>query len=504
LHHYFGLQLRRGAFRTLVAPLGLGLALGLAAALGVAADAVAAPGNAANPAGARLERIALQADRQGALLTLSLSAPVAQHVFRLHDPERLVIDLPATRRRTSLPQLPPDSVVTALRSGVPDGHTLRLVLELRPQQSRMQPQVQLQTRGHGYQLRIALAGAAGGERHSPRSESTATAATAPGPAAAPAPAATAPPAATAAPPATVAPVTTVAPVAATPPTAPSAPAADAALAMPPTTVPSTSRAVHAAHAPHGEHNIVIAVDAGHGGDDPGATGLYGTHEKVVTLAIARALAARINREPGMRAVLTRDGDYFVQLNDRMKRAHAANADMFVSIHADAVLDRGVSGASVYILSERGASSEAAKTLAEHENAADLKGGISLSQQRPDVRSVVLDLAQNVNIGQSVEAADRVLDALDHVGAVRKREVQQAAFVVLKSPDIPSLLVETAYISNTAEERKLRAPADQQRLAEAIFSGIDSYFRKFPPDGSQYARSHDAADGNAPELARSGL
>jgi N-acetylmuramoyl-L-alanine amidase len=220
--------------------------------------------------------------------------------------------------------------------------------------------------------------------------------------------------------------------------------------------------VHAAHAPHGEHNIVIAVDAGHGGDDPGATGLYGTHEKVVTLAIARALAARINREPGMRAVLTRDGDYFVQLNDRMKRAHAANADMFVSIHADAVLDRGVSGASVYILSERGASSEAAKTLAEHEN------------------------------------------ALDHVGAVRKREVQQAAFVVLKSPDIPSLLVETAYISNTAEERKLRAPADQQRLAEAIFSGIDSYFRKFPPDGSQYARSHDAADGNAPELARSGL
>jgi N-acetylmuramoyl-L-alanine amidase len=467
LHHYFGLQLRRGTFGTLVAPLALGLALGLAAALGVAADAVAAPGNAANPPGARLESIAVQADRQGALLTLSLSAPVAQHVFRLHDPERLVIDLPATRRRTSLPQLPPDSMVTALRSGVPDGHTLRLVLELRPQQSRMQPQVQPQTRGHGYQLRIALAGAAGGERHSPRSESTATAA-------------------------------------ATPPTAPSAPAADAALAMPSTTLPSTTRAVHAAHAPHGEHNIVIAVDAGHGGDDPGATGLYGTHEKVVTLAIARALAARINREPGMRAVLTRDGDYFVQLNDRMKRAHAANADMFVSIHADAVLDRGVSGASVYILSERGASSEAAKTLAEHENAADLKGGISLSQQRPDVRSVVLDLAQNVNIGQSVEAADRVLDALDHVGAVRKREVQQAAFVVLKSPDIPSLLVETAYISNTAEERKLRAPADQQRLAEAIFSGIDSYFRKFPPDGSQYARNHDAADGNAPELARSGL
>jgi N-acetylmuramoyl-L-alanine amidase len=231
--------------------------------------------------------------------------------------------------------------------------------------------------------------------------------------------------------------------------------------------------------------------------------LNGTREKAVTLAIARALAARINREPGMRAVLTRDGDYFVELRKRIQRAHAAHADMFVSIHADAVLDRAVSGASVYILSERGASSEAARTLAEQQNAADLAGGISLSEQRPDVRSVVLDLAQNANIGQSVEAADRVLDALDHVGAVRKREVQQAAFVVLKSPDIPSLLVETAYISNASEERKLRSPADQQRLAEAIFSGIDNYFRTFPPDGSQYASSNGLAIDNGPELARSG-
>jgi N-acetylmuramoyl-L-alanine amidase len=161
--------------------------------------------------------------------------------------------------------------------------------------------------------------------------------------------------------------------------------------------------------------------------------------------------------------------------------------MFVSIHADAICDRDVTGASVYILSERGASSEAAKLLAEQENAADLKGGISLSEQRPDVRSVLLDLSQTAAIGQSVEAADRVLSALDRVGAVRKREVQQAAFVVLKSPDIPSMLVETAYISNPLEERKLRTPLEQERLAEAIFSGIDGYFRKFPPEGSLYAR-----------------
>ena len=270
------------------------------------------------------------------------------------------------------------------------------------------------------------------------------------------------------------------------------------------TTPQPARSVRAAHAPQGEHNIIIAVDAGHGGDDPGATGVSGTHEKVVTLAIARALAARIDREPGMHAVLTRDGDYFVELRDRMGRARAAHADMFVSIHADAVRDRGVSGASVYILSERGASSEAARTLAEQQNAADLKGGISLSEQRPDVRSVVLDLAQSANIGQSVEAADRVLGALDRVGAVRKREVQQAAFVVLKSPYMPSLLVETAYISNASEERKLRAPAEQQRLADAIFSGIDSYFRKFPPDGTQYARSHGEGTDNGVELARSGF
>jgi N-acetylmuramoyl-L-alanine amidase len=262
--------------------------------------------------------------------------------------------------------------------------------------------------------------------------------------------------------------------------------------------------VRAAHAPRGEHSIIVAVDAGHGGDDPGATGLYGTHEKIVTLAIARALAARIDRQPGMHAVLTRDGDYFVELRKRMQRAHAAHADMFVSIHADAVLDRAVSGASVYILSERGASSEAARTLAEQQNAADLKGGISLAQQRPDVRSVVLDVAQSANIGQSVEAADRVLGALDQVGAVRKREVQQAAFVVLKSPDIPSLLVETAYISNAGEERKLRDPDEQQRLAEAIFGGIDAYFRQFPPEGSQYARMHAASADDAAQVARSGL
>jgi len=412
--------------------------------------------------GAELDRIALEADPQGGtVLALSLSQRVTQHIFRLQHPERLVIDLPDTRRRAKLPALPEGGVVLALRSGVQDRRTLRLVVELR---SPVRPQLQPMSATGAYQLRIALAAATGEDMS----------AAALGPATTPG--------------------TTTAAVAATA-------AAAAALA---TSAPKAPRSVRAAHAPQGAHSIIVAVDAGHGGDDPGATGVSGTHEKDVTLAIARALAARIDREPGMRAVLTRDGDYFVDLRARMDRAHAAHADMFVSIHADAVRDRGVSGASVYILSERGASSEAARTLAEQQNAADLKGGISLADQPPDVRSVVLDVAQNINIGQSVEAADRVLGALDRVGAVRKREVQQAAFVVLKSPDIPSLLIETAYISNAGEERKLRAPAEQQRLADAIFSGIDSYFRKFPPDGSQYARGHGEEPDAGVELARSGL
>jgi N-acetylmuramoyl-L-alanine amidase len=452
------------------------------------AVAVATPGHAL---GAQLDQIALQADRQRAVLTLTLSAPVAQHVFLLQNPERMVIDLPGTVRRATLPQPPADCVVASVRSGVRSGHALRLVVQLR---SPLQPQLQPMTRTHGYQLRIAL-GAAPPEGMQASSDMAPTA-----------------PANTSASPAATATLTTAATATAIGTSAASsagtaavaAATAPAPAAATPAAVRQPRRSVRAAHAPQGEHSIIIAVDAGHGGDDPGATGESGTHEKVVTLAIARALAARIDREPGMHAVLTRDGDYFVELRDRMARARAAHADMFVSIHADAVRDHGVSGASVYILSERGASSEAARTLAEHENAADLKGGISLSNQRPDVGAVLLDVVQNANIGQSVEAADRVLGALDRVGAVRKREVQQAAFVVLKSSDIPSMLVETAYISNASEERKLRTPTEQQRLADAIFSGIDSYFRKFPPDGTQYARSRGEGTDNGIELARSGF
>ena len=201
-------------------------------------------------------------------------------------------------------------------------------------------------------------------------------------------------------------------------------------------------------------DIIIAVDAGHGGVDPGASGRRGTREKDVVLEVARALVVRINQEPGMKAVLTRDGDYFISLQERTLRARRAKADLFVSIHADAIANPDVSGSSVYVLSDRGATSEAARWLAERENAADLKGGIKLDDKDPVLRGVLLDLSQTASISASMVAADNVLKALDRIGEVRKPSVQQAGFVVLKSPDIPSMLVETAFISNRDDERKL--------------------------------------------------
>ncbi|HXZ60852.1 MAG TPA: N-acetylmuramoyl-L-alanine amidase [Steroidobacteraceae bacterium] len=259
---------------------------------------------------------------------------------------------------------------------------------------------------------------------------------------------------------------------------------------------SQPKVVRATHAPgDGDRDVVIAVDAGHGGVDPGAIGHDGTREKIVTLAIARALAERIDAEPGMRAVLTRDRDEFLELRDRIQRAHADHADMFISVHADSIADRSISGASVYILSVHGASSEAARELAEGQNAADLIGGVRLTDGGA-AAPVVLDLVQQEFIGLSATAAERVVSALESVGEVRKAQVQRAGFVVLKSPDIPSMLIETAYISNPAEERRLRDPAQQARLAEAICGGVRSYFVQNPPDGTRFKQQRRIASAGA--------
>jgi N-acetylmuramoyl-L-alanine amidase len=252
-------------------------------------------------------------------------------------------------------------------------------------------------------------------------------------------------------------------------------------------------AIRPAHAPSEiGRDIIIAVDAGHGGVDPGASGARGTHEKDVVLEIARALAARINSEPGMKAVLTRDGDYFISLRERNVRARRAKADLFVSIHADSIANPDVSGSSVYVLSERGASNEAARWLAERENAADLKGGIKLDDKDPVLQGILLDLSQSASISSSMSAAEQVLQSLDRVGEVRKPRVQQAGFVVLKSPDIPSMLVETAFISNRDDERKLAQPAHRVKLANAIFAGIEQYYQGNAPDGTRLAATRRSA------------
>src|SRR6202795_1694949 len=230
--------------------------------------------------------------------------------------------------------------------------------------------------------------------------------------------------------------------------------------------------VKAEHAPPDARDLVIAIDAGHGGEDPGAIGKNGTREKDVVLAIARELALKINAEPGMKAVLTRNGDYFVPLRDRMRRARAQQADLFVSIHADSIRDRAIDGSSVYILSQRGATDEASRWLAERENASDLIGGVSLDDKGDVLASVLLDLSQSASLSASQVAAQHVLHHLNQVGEVRKQQVQQARFMVLKSPDIPSMLVETAYISNPQEEQRLRAPPPQAQLAAPIHQGVE--------------------------------
>lgn len=251
--------------------------------------------------------------------------------------------------------------------------------------------------------------------------------------------------------------------------------------------PAGQQVVTARHAPKdGARDVIIAIDAGHGGKDPGAIGHGGTQEKRVVLEIARELAARIDRVPGMRSVLIRDGDYYIAHRERIRRARAARADMFVSIHADALRDRDVSGASVYVLSERGATDEAARWLAERENAADLRGGVSLSDKDDTLATVLLDLSQSANISASMRAAERVLDSFEGAIPVRKPRVQQAGFLVLKSPDIPSMLIETAYITNAADERRLRSDAQRGRLAGAIVEGVQSYFTRNPPEGTRFA------------------
>ncbi|NEZ03465.1 AMIN domain-containing protein [Wenzhouxiangella sp. XN201] len=236
----------------------------------------------------------------------------------------------------------------------------------------------------------------------------------------------------------------------------------------------------------GERDMIVAIDAGHGGEDPGAIGAAGSYEKNVTLAIARELEKRINEQSGMRGVLIRTGDYYIPLEERFARAREARADLFVSVHADAFRDRRVRGSSVYVLSRRGASSEAARLLAKSENRADLIGGVKLERGDDVLSSVLLDLSQSVAMEYSAGAAESILDEIGRVGKRHRDRVERANFVVLRSPDVPSVLVEVGFISNPHDEANLGSAAHRGRIAQAIVNGVRQHFYATAPQGTWIA------------------
>ncbi len=253
-------------------------------------------------------------------------------------------------------------------------------------------------------------------------------------------------------------------------------------AMPPTTAEVTPPYVEpkSGRPPQVTRMLTIALDPGHGGEDPGAVGRGGSYEKNIVLAIAKRLKAKLEQQPNMRVMLTRDGDYFVPLQVRVQKARKVQADLFVSIHADAFVQATANGSSVFVLSEKGASSTAARWLANKENAADLIGGTNIKNHDKQLASVLLDLSTTAQINDSLKLGKAVLNEIGGINRLHKGSVEQAGFAVLKAPDIPSILIETAFISNPEEEARLNDDAYQDRMADAVTQGIKKYFAKNPP------------------------
>ncbi len=372
---------------------------------------------------AQVREITAGVDPRGTRVVIELSAPADHKVFTLSHPERVVLDLSETRLPRDLDiKLPEGCIVQRLRSGIQHGYDLRLVLDVH-QPTKPSALLLPHADGKGFKLVVDLP-------HPPLGMAAAEQ------------------------------VLTTAPQPAPPP---------------------------AAEAPRGGlRDLVIAIDAGHGGKDPGAIGRAGTREKDVTLSIARKLESLLRAERGFKPVLTRNKDVFIPLRERTNIARKHKADMFISLHADAFRDPDARGASVYCLSLNGASSEAARWLADKENAADLAGGVSISDRDDTLASVLLDLSQTASMQASLDAGQRVLTELGEIGAVHKRDVQQAGFVVLKSPDIPSILVESAFLSNPQEERKLRTASHQEKVARSVFRGLHGYYASKALEGTYFA------------------
>jgi len=410
---------------------------------------------------ANIDGLRLSQSSDNTRLVFDLNSNIKYNTFTLSNPDRIVIDLLQTRppHQLKLPDLT-NSPIRTIRHAVWDKNTLRIVLDLK---HSVKHESQTLQPDQGYPHRLVI------DLKSPNTLAKQTEK-----------------------------ITTSAP-----PTRPVKPEAVAPTPAQITekpakivvTKPELAPIATKSITPLAKRDIIIAIDAGHGGQDSGALGKHGTKEKTVVLAIAKRLAKLVNKEPGMRAYLTRDKDVFITLRQRIKRARNNHADMFISIHADAFKNTKARGASVFVLSDRGASSEAAQLLADKENAADLAGGISLEDKDDLLASVLLDLSQTASLEASLEVANTVLSGLKRVGNVHKKYVESASFVVLKSPDIPSLLVETAFISNPAEERKLKSASHQNKLARAMMSGIRNYFQRNPLSNRESAQQHTVSRGD---------
>ncbi len=353
-------------------------------------------------------------------LLLDLDGPVQHKLFSLSSPERIVIDLNGAKFNTRLPAIAVNDLLKDVRVGVRAGNDLRFVMNT---QGAVSPRVQLlpPSGGKGYRLAVDV------YRQVARL---------PGDSNQPQRKAL------------------------KEPVAQRKPVQDSRL-----------------------RDVVVVIDAGHGGKDPGAVGSKGTREKDIVLSVARRLYSRLKKQKGVRPIMVRNKDTFVPLRNRLKKARDVKADIFVSLHADGFKDPRAAGSSVYVLSTKGASSEAARWLANKENSADLVGGIDLGTHNEQVRNVLLDLHQSHTIESSIVLAKNVLGRLGKVSHLHKKHVERAGFVVLKSPDIPSLLVETAFITNPREEAKLRTADYQEKMASAVHHGVMQYFKHQAPPGT---------------------
>ena len=484
--------------------------------------------------------LGLSAGATGTRAEIQLAGGGSYKTISLAGPNRLVIDFPDSTGVRGLKLPAAVGVVTAVRTGNPVPGTFRIVFDLAESVAAFKPQMQ----GQGAESKLLIewpgetaprASAAAAPVASASTASVAPTVPAVDPAQARAEAARATAALTAAvrqqattPPAPVqvaanpapAAVTTVAAATGNPSAAPSTSSPAAILSgqgtpvrttiatgvptpvVPRPAEPAAAAPVAAVETPAprpvmpsdasrirmapGMRNLVVAIDPGHGGQDPGAVGPTGKREKDVTLAVARELARQVNATPGLRAYLTRDTDVFIPLPMRAQRARAAKADIFISIHADAAENRSATGSSVYVLSTKGASSQRARWLADKENAADLIGGVSLSRTEGTLANVLLDLAQSGNMKASEDAAGHVLGGLKRIGNNHKPNLERANFAVLRTSDMPAMLVETAFISNPDEERRLIDPAYQRRIAGAVLDGVHTFFSRQPPPGTLFA------------------